>query len=146
VITGQVTAEDTGAPLAGIEVVAFPRAVADEQLPVSALTDATGHYQLPGLHAGTYKVCFAPFQIDDRYLSECYDNRPLEAEEQHVTVTEGEVLPNINAVLALGGMIKGRITSELTGEPLAGIRVYVDGVTHFFQTFADSDASRAGTQ
>lgn len=142
IITGQVTAEDSGAPLAGIEVVAFPRAVAGEQQPVYASTDVAGRYKLPSLHAGTYKVCFGPFQIDDRYLSECYDDRPLDADdEQLVTVTEGETLPNINAVLTLGGVIQGRITSGRTGEPLPNIPVYANRIEQSYVRDTWTDAN-----
>lgn len=60
-LDGVVTASDTGAPLAGVEVV-VSRPDGAQLVPVgSAMTDAAGRYVISGLPlGGDYRVAFAP--------------------------------------------------------------------------------------
>ncbi len=116
-ITGRVTASD-GNSLGTLGVAA----TRDGDFYSAATTlDATGHYILSGLPPGTYQVKFNPDE-EGPYLWEFYNKKLTDAVDL-VPVSANATTSGIDAVLQLGGMIQGRVTSELTGEPLAGIGI-----------------------
>jgi hypothetical protein len=138
IITGQVTVAGTGAPIADLDVRVFHAVEGGSS--TSTQTDALGHYAIVGLATGNYDVCFGLNDLH-QYIWECYDGARFGEERQPVSVVAGTVTPNINAALALGGMITGQITSELTGEPLANIFVRAKAVNSNASGEASSDAA-----
>lgn len=123
-IVGTITAEDTGAGLAGVYVLAYdgvtgaPAAV--------ALTDAEGRYATPGLARGGYKVrfstIFSPNRVARTYIDEFFSNAPDLGSARTVIVADPG--PRVlNAELARGGSISGRVSAEDTGVGLAGVVV-----------------------
>jgi hypothetical protein len=121
-ITGVVTGDDTGMPLAGMEVDAYQPAP-----PYAygyAYTDASGVYSI-SVPAGSYQVTFWP---GDYHIAEYYDDIPYNMSGSYtpVVVTDDTVTPNINASLAAGMQIIGQVTDEATTNPLMDISINVD--------------------
>jgi hypothetical protein len=80
-------------------------------------TDAAGHYVLPGLAAGTYRVylddplCdFYDFGVPD-LAPQWYDDQPGQSAANLVTVVAGHTTSGIGATLQPFGTIKGTVTT-----------------------------------
>lgn len=128
-ITGEVTSAATEAPIAGIEVCAFPKTSdeapggvetgeegTEEELAQCPTTAANGEYTISGLASGEYIVGFgAPFMSELNYVTQFYNGKSAYAEAQPVTVTTGGTVSGIDAKLAEGGRIVGRVTDASTG-------------------------------
>ncbi len=112
-ISGRVTDEVTGEPLAGICVWAHVKPTGQ----VGAVTQRNGTYRIGGLEQKTYEVRFEPCRTEG-YASEYYNDRPFGLEDRVQPPASG-----IDAALGPGAWISGRVTSALTGEPLAGVCV-----------------------
>jgi hypothetical protein len=99
-ISGQVVARATGNPVRNVCVEAFN---APSQTFGFAETDKTGHYTMRGLATGRYSVSFSP----------CYAKGPNLAGLTRVglvRVTAPHALTGINARLAPGGNVSGKVT------------------------------------
>ncbi len=125
-ISGTITAESDGSPLADIPVRALdPRTGAHR----GARTDADGHYVVENLRPGKYVV----FAGGNGYLPELYDNvNPRNFPyATRVEVTAGNETTGIDFALSQGGSISGAVTAAADGSPLANIRVFaVPAGTH----------------
>ena len=123
-ITGVVT-NASAVPLVGIQVQAY-RWDANQNFwqsaGNSASTAANGSYDLGGLAAGTYRVCFNEYW-NGIYLHECYDNASDVNGARDLPVAAGQTVLNINAQLAFAGHITGVVTNG-SAVPLSGIQVY----------------------
>jgi len=123
-ITGQVTAGDTNAPLHYVFIDAYINTGASWRYITSASTDASGNYTLKGLKTGSYYLLFDPYSgASADYISEYYNDKASLAAADAVNVTAPGATSGINAVLARGGKITGRVTSEETGTPLEDVYV-----------------------
>ncbi len=128
-ITGKVTSAASEAPIAGIEVCAFPKTSGEgpgggeteeegteEELAQCPTTAANGEYTIAGLASGEYIVGFgSPFMGELNYVTQFYNGKSAYAEAQPVTVTAGGTVSGIDAKLAEGGRIAGRVTDASTG-------------------------------
>ncbi len=85
-----------------------------------AFTDQNGKYVSSGLTPGTYRVCFYDFSAQ-LYATECYDNALNIDNATDVQVTVGSTTEDINAHLALGGRITGRVTNSKGGQSVEGV-------------------------
>lgn len=109
-LQGQVINPD-GTPLPGIVVIA----AADR----SALTDASGNYEIPDLVPGDYKLLFVDPNIgylpDDWtwstkvYAPEYYHDKPTEIGADVVHVSTGTVTSAINVILQPGAQLVGQV-------------------------------------
>ncbi len=125
-ISGLVTAEDKGTPLAYVWVCASPvdfrtdfDGIIQQQC---AESDENGMYMVQGLPSDLYIVEFwAPY---GSYINEFYDNQSFWGEATPVSVTVDETTANINAALSTSGHIQGTVTDE-AGQPLPHIAVEV---------------------
>ena len=108
-ITGNVTAANGSAPLAGIRVTAY-RLVAGVTWEVAGITftNQNGDYAVSGLTTGIYRARFS----DDsgNYATQFYNNKSTFTMANNFNVTDGQVTPNINAAMALAGKISGTVT------------------------------------
>jgi len=137
-ITGVVTSS-SGHPLAGICVtpveIGQPASVVESEGGLSAPpTDSSGDYQVAGLAAGRYSVEFSPCEDSFRYAS------ALRATA--VTVRSNETTRGINARLAIGGSISGRVVN-VAAKPLRNICVAASDVQTAFTGLAIT--GKAGT-
>ena len=117
-ITGTVT-DASGAPIAHV-------LVATDQM-YSAVTDESGSYTIGGLSAGSYRICFDTFNARgpsaEGYGAECHDNQPSLETADPVAVGGPGSVTVVNAVLAPGAAITGRVTGS-DGAALEGVTVY----------------------
>ncbi|MGP0052328.1 MAG: carboxypeptidase regulatory-like domain-containing protein [Solirubrobacteraceae bacterium] len=120
-ISGTVTNQSTGQPLANVSVQAFDSAGDDVG---DANTAADGTYTITGLTTGTYRILFSP--SDSGEVLEYYGGAASLQAATGVSVTTGTTTPNINQALlpaSQGGTISGTVTSA--GQPLAGVTVTI---------------------
>jgi len=92
----------------------------------SATTAPDGTYSLRGLPDGSYSVQFRGCG-DGSWVGEWYDDQP--SAPTPVVVTNRGDVTGIDAELAPGGQVAGRVTSE-GGQPLADVCVGSGGLAH----------------
>ncbi len=74
-------------------------------------TDSNGLYSVDGLPTGGCKIEF--INNGTNYIPEWYNDKSGFATADQVDVTSGSITPNINAQLASGGRISGKVTNAL---------------------------------
>lgn len=118
-----VRGED-GTALAGVLVAAFD---ADGTAQAVGRSGADGGYTLLGLAAGSYRVgYFAEYAGDGavrRYRDGFSNGKASLAEADAVAVAAGQTIGGIDAALASGGSIAGRVTTDEGGAGLPGVVV-----------------------
>jgi hypothetical protein len=134
-ISGKVTAAETHAPLAGIEVCAvtakiftteFEKEIEEGVEPGSeqlacTLTQAGGEYTISGLAAESFLVGFSnPFLGSLDYITQYYKEKTTFEASTPVAVTAGSTTSGINAELQEGAELSGTITSASTGAAIEG--------------------------
>ncbi len=117
-ITGSVTNASTAEPIEGIEVCAFSKHSLRGRC---ALTSSTGEYKIATLASDEYAVIFTGGSLN--YVAQYYDDKTSFSEADAVPVKAKEGTPAINAQLAEGGEITGRVTSVATNGAIEGIFV-----------------------
>lgn len=127
-ITG-VVKDSAGHPMAGVRVgFGDDNSAAQNAASTPAyVTGANGTYQIAGLPAGSYAVCFNPAHVTSPlsstgYQARCYNQESAGADD--VAVSAGQVVSGIDAALPNGGAFTGHVT-DTAGHPLAGIQVQV---------------------
>jgi len=144
-ISGTVTTDGSGAPLAGICVTAYKLSgFFGSSWAGSATTDSSGQYTIGGLRSGDYVVQFYDCNPVRTYIAEWYDNQPNSSSADLVTVAQGSDTPGINAALAVGGSISGTVTEEGTTTPIPGICVQVQGASSSFAGYGFDTTDSAG--
>ena len=90
-------------------------------------SDFFGDYKIEGLVSGDYRVEFMPCD-NITLLGEFYDNQQTLAAATTVPVTNGSNTPGVDAQLALGGSISGKVTNS-SGDPvgLSCVKAYDSG-------------------
>lgn len=115
-ITGTVTSDSNGQPIANIQVNAFNYETGDWC--GNDNTDSNGVYEITNLAAGTYRVAAS----GGEYASECYNNQLSWDQATPVSVSAGQQTTGINFSLELGASISG-VVKNPSGVPLANIQV-----------------------
>jgi hypothetical protein len=117
-ISGTVVGDVSGDPLEGIQVCAFNDA---EGYFRCSSTETDGTYVISGLPSGDFVVnIYDPGQV---YLGEFFDDEADYESATRVSVTAPNTTPNINAGLAVGGVITGTVTEDGSGDPLEYVQV-----------------------
>jgi Carboxypeptidase regulatory-like domain len=120
-ITGKVTDASTTEAVEGIEVCAFSTSSASGRC---AITNSEGRYTVATLPGGKYEVAFSsPLGSSLNYVFQYYEDKSSFSEAGEVPVTVEAETPGIDAELAVGGQIAGRVTDASTGAALADIFV-----------------------
>jgi hypothetical protein len=120
-ITGTVTDASTTVGIEGIEVCAFSAAAFGGRC---AITGPEGRYTVWALAGDQYTVTFfAPSESSLNYAPQYYEGKSRSAEASKVTVRVEAETPNIDAALAVGGQIAGRVTNASTSAAIEGILV-----------------------
>lgn len=120
-ISGKVTLP-AGVSMSGINVTAFTGGA--EPMPVSsAWPGVDGTYKLVGLPTGSYKIQFTGY--NSGAVNQWYSNASTPATAAPVAVTAGQDVTGINAALAKGGSISGKVTVPAGVDP-SRISVYAE--------------------
>lgn len=131
-ISGTVVADGTSLPVAGYCVTADAGVV-----PTTTQTDANGDYTLSGLDdSPSYKVIFFRCSGSPNFASEWWNNKPTEASADPVAVSGGGATQNVDASLAVGGRITGKVTNAL-GEPV-GACIQAEGLVTSLNATAET--------
>ena len=142
-VSGTVTGAGTGA-LANIYVVAFSASVPFEQSQwvAGTGTDPSGHYVLH-LPAGSFKLVFWP--MGQNWAFEWWNDKGSFESADAITVSAGQTVGGIDAVLAPGATISGTVTAAAGGVPVASAGVYVHPVDDPDATAAITSTGPDGT-
>jgi hypothetical protein len=155
-ITGKVINAATEAPIAGIEVCAFVKSggggpvetggsgegSGEEELFQCPTTAANGEYTISGLPSGEYIVGFgAPFMSELNYITQFYNGKSTFTEATPVSVAAGGTASGIDAKLAEGGRIAGKVSDASTGAAISGGLVCAFGANPETGGCALTDAS-----
>ena len=122
-ISGTVTRQDDGTPVAGVSISAWTD---DGTGFGSAMSGADGTFTVTGLAAGAYKAQYltAP---GESLVGEYYEGAHASWDAKQVLVAAGQAVAGIDASLEQGGTITGRVTRESDGAPVADRGVQVSG-------------------
>lgn len=131
--SGTVTRSD-GGPLQSVSVSVYD---SNQQYVANAYTDASGNYTTPGLPSGTYRITFAD---TSGYLGEWYTNKDSFATADPLNVVAPTLQTGINAVLAKGGAISGRVTNA-GGTPLSNVFVSASGANGGGYDYTDASGN-----
>ena len=114
-ISGRVTDEDTGLPIANVDISADSR---NFGTPISDVqTDSDGRYTIRGVPPGTYEIRAGR----DRTYVRKYFNHALDRHDaEEIVVIGGEAVQGIDFVLGVGATISGRVYDAETGAPISG--------------------------
>jgi hypothetical protein len=130
-IAGRVTEESSGNGLDSVEIDVYD----PDWNYWYGWTDGEGNYSVVGLPTGSYKVEFYPYS---NHVGEWYDNESSDSTADEVNVTAGSTTSGINAVLAIGGEITGRVTDG-SGNGLYDSRVRVYDLSGDYRSSAWTD-------
>ena len=132
-IIGRVT-DDQGAGIGFIRVFDWGNSSH------STSTDSNGDFRINRLRTGKYKIRFDTNYLN--YLSEWYNDKSSSETADPVAVTAGSITSDIDAQLATGGQITGRVTDD-SGAGINNIYVaiYGCGFAYSFHTFTDSSGN-----
>jgi|GEM_PF-3278554 len=136
--TGMISGRVTNTSAVGIQNINVQVVNLDGSSVTSVDTDASGNYMITALPAGNFKVFF--YKNGLNYLSEWYNDKASFATADQVAVTAGGTTPNINAQLATGGQISGRVTNT-SAVGIQNITVYVYDLDYKAVEGASTDAS-----
>lgn len=145
-ITGHVY-DNSGTPLAGCSVLAFPSgSTSSEGSACAGFNSADpGGYTIEAnsggaLPPGNYQV---EFDLSG-YSVQWYNAQTSQAAATTVAVTAGSATPGIDGHLAPGGTVSGTVTDASTGQPLTNICVYLETTDGSFVNSTCSEDSSGG--
>lgn len=121
IISGRVTAADTGAPIRRAAVN-----LSGTVPPRTAYTDHEGRYHFANLPSGTFNLFVTPGNHRAGYQSLAYGASPsavgIMTRPKPIELTDGQKLENIDVALPRTGVITGRVT-DAQGEPASRLQV-----------------------
>ena len=104
------------------------------------LTDINGDYLVGGLTTGDYKIWFWPTIASGMYALEWYNDKDSFATADSVSVTERSTTSGIDAVLANGGNITGRVT-DIFGAGIEDVLVFAYPPTGSYVAYGYTDSN-----
>lgn len=116
-ISGKVTDTD-GNPLASITIFISNE---DGSYQEYVYTNASGIYSANGMPDGKFQVHFRPYT----YIEEYYDDANDRESATLVEIRNAEAKTGIDAQLALGSSISGKVTDAESNDPIQGVSVVV---------------------
>jgi len=116
---GRVTAQGSGAPLAGVSVIAYSATTG--KLADIVTTESDGTYHSHNMASGTYQVYFLTM-FSTNTTSRTYIGAKLGAT---LDLTTPGLHSGVDIALARGGRISGKVTSLDTGAALKAVEVAV---------------------
>jgi hypothetical protein len=144
-IGGSVSGPD-GSPVTGVWTTVYNAA---GEVVSDTTSDESGNWQITGISAGQYTVCYDPTFSSGGFRRGCYDRQPYGATTgTPVTVTGGQ-LATVTAVLVPGAVIRGTVTDS-DGRPVASVGVtamsLADGMSYYAGTNEDGKYTLAGLE
>ncbi len=122
---------DTGLPLQSVNIHVYD---ASGRRVAGAFSDASGNYVTsPGLATGSHKLQFTT-SGGIPYLGKYYADKADLATATLIEVTSPATRSGIDAELAPGARISGRVTDAITGVGLAGFQVTICGSDGYIDT------------
>ncbi|MCA9935494.1 MAG: carboxypeptidase regulatory-like domain-containing protein, partial [Anaerolineales bacterium] len=122
VITGRVLDNDTGLPIANVNVGASE--YDNGQFGYGAWTDPNGYYTITGMLDAEYRVSVdSSYGLPLGYARQFYDHQPYHHLADRVPVSLGGGITNINFDLLPGGAFSGTVYADDGVTPLANINV-----------------------
>lgn len=118
-ISGSLSDEDTGEPVAGMAACAIVNGAYYERC---ATSDASGNYQINGLPSGEYSVWYESWN-QANYLREFYEDVETWGQATRISVTAPQDTPGVDAKLTKGAQILGHVSQGGTGLPLPEVFV-----------------------
>jgi hypothetical protein len=120
-ISGRVVREESGTPLARVNVVLRPApGSGGGGTALSATTDAAGHFRIPGIAAGGYRL-----QVSrDGFVPQEFGAKTAGGVGAILTLAAGQEMDDLLFRLQSGGVISGRVTDE-NGDPLPHVEVQI---------------------
>jgi len=103
-------------------------------------TDSSGDYVIGGLSTGDYKVRFDTRMASGMLAVEWYNGKDSLGAADLVSVTVGSTTSSIDAVLAEGGGIEGRVTNS-AGAGIASVVAYAYTTTGGFVSYDHTDSN-----
>jgi len=103
-------------------------------------TDSSGDYIIGGLSTGDYKVRFDTRSASGMLAVEWYNDKDSLGAANLVLVTAGSTTSSINAVLAEGGGIEGKVTNS-AGAGIASVIAYAYTTTGGFVSYDYTDSN-----
>jgi hypothetical protein len=138
-ISGRVT-NAVGTGIADVDVWVYDT---DDNWVSGSATGLDGTYTVSNLVTGSYKVKFYP-QLANTYATEWYNNKITFGFADTVTVEAPYVTSGINAKLAVGGGISGKVTGEDGAEiAYTSVSVYYADGSFIDYVFAGEDGTYA---
>jgi hypothetical protein len=134
-ISGTIIDSLTGQPIADVGVDVYDTTY---NYISSGYTDYSGDYVVTGLSNGVYKLIT---WSSTGYLSEWYYNKLDFSTADTVSVLVPDTTFNIDFDLNLGGLISGKVTDSLNGQPLMDIFIDVYDLDYNYVSWAFTDAS-----
>jgi len=140
-VSGTVTSQDTQAPVSGTVVFAYD---AYYNYLGTGQSDSNGFYDIDRLPAGECRIQFStPWQ--QNYLPEWWDNPATFEAATPVMVYEGYHTPDINAALATGGQVQGRVVEAAGMTGVADVMVELFVQPEYSSDFAWTHADGSYT-
>ena len=121
-IAGTVVDEETGEPLIGAHVKAFPEG--HRHISKRVLTDSLGNYLIENLPAGNYIVKAGA----ETYLPEFWEEAEKVEDATIITVENAATIEDIDFTLSLGGVVAGIVLSEDDNSPVSGAVIKIRSV------------------
>jgi hypothetical protein len=118
-ISGTVRRQKDGSPLPDVHVYAEAG-----EARVSALTRSDGSYFLRPLPPGEFHVHVVT--LDENYIPVYYDNRLDPRKAELLPIHDREELTDIDFLLELGGLIRGKVSSRSSRTSLAGAKIVAE--------------------
>lgn len=136
-ISGVVSEDSTGIPIAGIRVCASDHEGIPERC---ANSGPGGEYQINGLWSDKYRI---EFEGGNRvnYLREFYKDAASVAGAEKVEVKAPNLVSGINATLAPGAQILGHVSDVADGGPVSDVMVCAEAQVGEFQDCDWTDAA-----
>jgi len=144
-ISGTVT-DSMGGPLKNVCV--YGHASNGNYFDYFDITDSNGDYTVDGMETDNYRIEFQHCRpYDNNVLTEFYDDVKTLAQATPIAVTDGSDVPGIDAQMATGGSISGKVTDP-NGAPLYAMCVELfgsDGTQLGYPRITDRDGTYAIT-